>query len=1548
MSERKYHTYINASKAANKLGIKTREEYTVRYKEDPLLPSVPERIYKSEWSGTKDFLGTKRNIYVSYDEARESALLLGVKTRAEYEKRYREDIRLPARPDALYKSEWKGYRKFLLNIYKSYKEASESAINLGIKSWNEYRFRYKEDPKLPAKPERRYKEEWTGYPEFLGLSSKVNYSDYQKAKSAVMKLGIHSWQEYQRRYKEDPLLPASPSILYSNDFEGFHTFLGKLEMYSYEEAKRVVRKLGVKNLSAYKDASNIDRRLYRNPRVSFGDEWVDYNEFFGLKKTRFYSKYKYASRAAIKLGIKSRSSYIKNRKLDPFLPSNPNLIYADEWTGFNDFLNIAVNRPYEKFQDAQCAVKNLGIKTLREYQQKRKLDPRLPLEPHKKYSDNWRGFRHFLGTEKLWHESYSEASSSAQKLGITNQAQYYKLYKKDPKLPSMPMHVYDKSWVGWKSFLGIDEKINYETLEEASKAAQKLKICSWSDYKKRYKQDPLLPGCPHVVYRSEWKGTNSFLNTKPRFEFYATYEEAMIAVKNLNILKYTEYKKRYKEDPRLPSHPNEKYRDQWKSMTEFISGEKKEFYSTYIEASNANKNLRIVSQADYVLKYKRDSRLPSTPNIRYSKDWIGWDDFLYPKSINNLDDLKHLCKCLGIYSSRDYRNSRKINKLLPAKPDILFEDWVDWYELLDIPKPYNYSRLKELVKKNGCSNMEDYKSLRIRLKDPHIPSDPISHYSEWTNTFDFFDKPRPYQVKYFTDEWKLWAEKINEFLKTARSGETKAKDMCEFVREYIAKNDFDACPLEFLTRGSTNIQPMLELFEQVSPTRKKKWIFSINEFLDWIILNYLILEDTETGEVTHIKGAKNPFSHVNFSGEVTQQVISETGKMALPYQYVKQGREWIFPLDSIEKKLSYRDLAHLHRFSSDWVQIKDSSILDKSDPDCVFKVENGKTYLWFPAYWTYTYSLMQLPARGMQIVYCDSGEADKELADFKSGKVVWKKNRTKLAGLTNRQSMVSKSGKDEFGVHYTSNKTKFDGSGFTIPFMPLDLAYWLVKLRKWQQKYNPIKEPTKWLDCTRTYLNEVQRKQKGINCFLFRDYLEIEPGTFAGRLSARLAATLFFSAKNDVTTATYRGFKYNETIKTLESREVIPLSCFKSLYTPHSMRVSLINAYAYEFGVPLEVIMKLVGHSSIIMTIYYTKSDKTGANLREKMEVGEKEALSKATKTLRSFVEQQRIEEIKSQLISSSVEQLNLIDNSNPASSYLFKDFGICPVGGAFCSEGGCSVATKANIYHPVAAGYLGEQNCIQCRFFITGPAFMVGLAAIFNEISLAVNTQSYRYSQLETELDQVVERIEVIDHQLYRIKVQRSEKESIEIKRNDLVGERIHLNSEIETRAKKLDLFMSDMNAIHRHIRNCQDLINQPKDNNTNSLQLIVPREFKLGFELNDVSYFHQLSEVCSNAELFHSCSDEQAVARRSQMIDKMMVENGIQPQLFLLSEEEQLLVGNQLTELMLARLRGWENVDRLMDGNLTLKDLSIDNDFDEKTIRELFEKSKPLKRIG
>ncbi|MGD8111299.1 gamma-mobile-trio integrase GmtZ [Vibrio sp. TRT 17S01] len=1271
-------------------------------------------------------------------------------------------------------------------------------------------------------------------------------------------------------------------------------------------------------------------------------------------KTKKYSTYFKASEAAQLLGIKTSKEYVLLYKKDPRLPSTPSRYYSTNWKGWELFLGNYELEKYKTIEEASKAALDLHLYTEMEYKYFYVEDHQLPKNPDIYYKSNWVSWDVFLKINKYTrYGRLSSAKMACSVLSIRNYVDYKKNRDKDRYLPVYPNYVYDEEWNGWFEFFRSKRDLDvYHNIDSAARASIALGIDSSASYLALSAKDPMLPRDPSMTYSHEWQSWYHFLNKT--IPYYKTLEELKLVVKKLNIKSKEEYAEFRKHNVNMPNSPEKVYINEWLGWDDLLGCGEIKIYESIQDASKASVLLGIKTIRDYSRLYREDPKLPDKPEQEYAENWKNWYQFLNQvkhESYQTLDEVKCAVQRLGITTIEEYRVRFREDPLLPKEIEIIYPKIkIYWPNIQGKSDFYKYDELSELVRKEGVSTLRQYSKFRIESKDPRIPVKPEEYYKGkgWTNVYDFWGTKRPYQVKYFTKEWSLWSEKIEEFLKSARGGDTKAKDLCEFVREYIEPNGFDVCPLEFLTRGSTNIQPMLNLFEQVPVTRKKKWLFSINEFLDWTISNYLILEDADTGEITHIKGAKNPFSHINFNGQVETRVVNETNKLALPYQYVKAGREWIFPSNSIDNNLNYRDLAHLHCFSSDWLLVDDTSIIDTSDPDCVFKNENGKIYLWFPAYWTYTYSLMQLPARGMQIVYCDSGEADKELADFQSGKVVWKKNRAKLAGLTNRQSMVSKSGQGEFGVHYTSNKTKFDGSGYTIPFMPIDLAYWLVKLRKWQQKYNPIELPTRWLDCARTNLNEAQRKQKGSNCFLFRDYLEKEPGTFGGRLTTRLATALFFSAKSDITTATYRGLKYNQSIKELENSQTIALSHFKSPYTPHSMRVSLINAYAYEFGIPLEVIMKLVGHSSIIMTIYYTKSGKAGANLREKMEVGEKEAMSKATQTLKSFVEQQRIEEVKSQLVGSSMDLLNSLDNARPASSYLWKDFGICPVGGAFCSEGGCPVATKANIYHPVPAGYLGEQNCFQCRFFITGPAFLVGLAAMFNEISLAVNTQSIRYTSLGRKLDDIAEKIDVIDHQLYKIKVDSSEKSALESDRRELVGERMHLNSEIETRAKKLDLYLSDMNAIHRHIHNCQTLMRNPKENTENHYQLIVPPEFTLGVELDEVSNFRQLSEVCSNAELYHSCSDDLAVTRRSQMIDKMMVKNGIQPQFFLLSEEEQLVAGNQLIELMLTRLKGWEDIDRLMDGSLTLKDLSIDNQFDEKTIRELFEKSKPLKRIG
>ncbi|MFV7785487.1 VPA1269 family protein [Shewanella marisflavi] len=1479
---------------------------------------------------------------------------MAIATRAEYLLHHREDPRLPSRPDQIYAADWQNWFTFLGNEpkqrYATLAEAQQATQALAIATKSEYLLRHREDPRLPSNPNKTYTADWQNWFAFLGNEPEQRYATLAEAQHATQALAIATSSEYKQRYREDPRLPSSPNQTYAADWQNWPAFLGNEPKQFYAtlaEAQQATQALAIATSFEYKQRHREDPRLPSRPDQIYAADWQNWPAFLGNKPKRFYATLAEAQQATQALAIATRAEYLLRRREDPRLPSRPDQIYAADWP---TFLGNEPKQLYATLAEAQQATQALAIATSSEYKQRHREDPRLPSRPDETYAADWQNWFAFLGNEpKQLYATLAEAQQATQALAIATRAEYLLRRHEDPRLPCSPNQFYAADWQNWFAFLGNEPKQFYATLAEAQQARQALGIATKSEYLLRRHEDPRLPSRPDETYAADWQNWPAFLGNEPK-QLYATLAEAQQATQALAIATRAEYLLRRREDPRLPSNPNKTYTADWQNWPTFLGNEPKQFYATLAEAQQAAQALGIATSSEYLQRYREDSRLPSTPHLTYSTEWQSYTQFLMPIQIDTLSELKRACKVLAIKDSMQYRQCRKIYPQLPSKPDKKFKEWVDWFDLLDIPRPYPYEKLRSIVLEQKCRTLADYKKMRVTLNDPHIASSPMECYrgKGWTNTFDFFGTTRPYQVKYFEPKWKEWANLITEFLKSARGGDTKAKDLCEFVREYIEPNNFETSPLEYLTRGKTNIQPMLELFEKAPITRKKKWLFSINEYLDWIIANFLTIEDEDTGEIYRIKGAKNPFSHVNFDGEQIPVSINETNKLALPYQFVKDAREWILPPNSMLNQTSYSELHHLHKFSAEWVPIDDSFPVAPSDPDCVTKVEGGKTFLWLPIYWTYTYALMQLPARGRQIVYCDSGEADTEVPDIQNGKVVWKENLSQLAGLTTRQSMVSKAKDNDFGVYYTSNKTNFNGEGYAIPFMPLELAYWLIKLRKWQEKYNPIIAPTKWLDCTRTNLNEIQRKQKGINCFLFRDFQENEPGTFGGRLATRLAAALFFSSGEQLNSANYNGQCHRECYKQLQQLQSIPISRFKSQYTPHSMRVSLINAYAYEFGMPLEVIMKLVGHSSIIMSIYYIKSGKTGANVRERLEVGEKQALSKSTDTLKSFIEAQRIEQCKSQLIANSQEFLQTIDNVRPASSYLFKDFGMCPVGGAFCSEGGSPVAMKANIYHPVNAGYLGEQNCIQCRFFVTGPAFMMGLAALFNEISLAVHTQSHRYAKLEGELSQTITQIDVISHEIYQQKAQNEQLDKLEKEKGQLQAERRKLNSEIETRAKKMDLYMSDMNAIHKHLISCKKLINQEETINNSKLHLIVPHEFEVNIELDDVSGFQQLSEVCENAELYHSCSDELAVTRRSQALDKVLIQNGLNPQFVFLSEEQQLAVGNQMTQLMLTRLQSWEKIDKLINGSLGLNDFTEADGLSTRDIKELFAKSTPLKLVN
>ncbi len=223
--------------------------------------------------------------------------------------------------------------------------------------------------------------------------------------------------------------------------------------------------------------------------------------------------------------------------------------------------------------------------------------------------------------EAEFYPTWQEASKSACSLGLTSQYKYRAGSKKDPQLPAAPRQIYP-NYPGDAIFFGRSKKNLYKAWQQAGKAAQKLGIVSVMDYRERKNSDPRLPGNPEETYK-DFPGWIAFLGKELRVP-YKTFDEAKRAVKKLGIKNASEYFQRYKEDSRLHAHPGKRYKKEWLGWGNFFG---REFYSTIAEASKMARRLKMKNSIDYKKRYKEDPRLPSDPLSAYRNTWHkeGWD-----------------------------------------------------------------------------------------------------------------------------------------------------------------------------------------------------------------------------------------------------------------------------------------------------------------------------------------------------------------------------------------------------------------------------------------------------------------------------------------------------------------------------------------------------------------------------------------------------------------------------------------------------------------------------------------------------------------------------------------------------------------------------------------------------------------------------------------------------------------------------------------------------------------------------------------------------------
>ncbi|WP_043310018.1 integrase repeat-containing protein, partial [Pseudomonas sp. ML96] len=174
------------------------------------------------------------------------------------------------------------------------------------------------------------------------------------------------------------------------------------------------------------------------------------------------------------------------------------------------------------------------------------------------------------------------------------------------------------------------KKKNFYTYPEAQVAARALSIEGHTEYRKRYREDPRLPSRPEVVYAyAGWIDWYDLLGNE-RPDLYPTYAEAQAAAQALGIKNRSEYRKRYRKDPRLPSSPEVVYADAvWIDWYDFLGNERPDRYPTYAEAQAAAQALGIKNRPDYCNRFCEDPRLRANPDVVYADaGWIDWYDFL--------------------------------------------------------------------------------------------------------------------------------------------------------------------------------------------------------------------------------------------------------------------------------------------------------------------------------------------------------------------------------------------------------------------------------------------------------------------------------------------------------------------------------------------------------------------------------------------------------------------------------------------------------------------------------------------------------------------------------------------------------------------------------------------------------------------------------------------------------------------------------------------------------------------------------------------------------
>lgn len=552
------------------------------------------------------------------------------------------------------------------------------------------------------------------------------------------------------------------------------------------------------------------------------------------------------------------------------------------------------------------------------------------------------------------------------------------------------------------------------------------------------------------------------------------------------------------------------------------------------------------------------------------------------------------------------------------------------------------------------------------------------------------------------------------------------------------------------------------------------------------------------------------------------------------------------------------------------------------------KDDSGKNVrVWWPVLPVLIDLLLTIPLRGFQGRWLDSGEGDEfQLDPFTLEEVINEselKIKKRQAGVFIKFDGSMQTREDFLGLRISTNKRLVDEDGeYDIPWCPDNIRDHISMVIDWQKKYNKIDAPVVAEESTIDDYRAAEVDTLLPRVFpIFRDPLNQfgRPPTYqqVSTYWSQLCAAVEDELREK------EGTKFRLTRDRVHNGVVQHLA----LFDLHTLRVSGITALI-EAGLPPSMVQEIVGHATVIMTLYYNKVHPGVVNEKIIESILSMElSMDKIPEVTTQFSEYQKF------LINSRDEGdrpgVDFLKSAIGNGSYQILSHSICP--GGDCRTGGKYCNLKKEHAPVPRAG-----ACSLCRYRFTGPMFLVGLVNNANKIMGELFAKGQTLAALNDEIR----------------KVKREGKSTM------------LYESKREACHRETENLWSEWAAEVKYIKTCSDQLAEYLEVNGkgNDVSLIGHADAIASITARPERHHHfYLHQSLSKASAYNPADiNSDAINNRDLFLNELLANNDMDPFLLKLSKETRLKAGNLLGDLLLENVPEGD-LQELHNGSLSIK---------------------------